>query len=158
MRLLSFDLFNDGSGTNLLSNGDATTTPIKPTIETAELISKTGGVFVVIEKDECNTGLLLANNSVMKPMVTSPLRYESADRTSTILLSVSSKRIDVSDIRFALSKTCEQLTFCVVEDDDAPISKLLDDDVVVTSISVPRINPLVGYTRAFLTTGLMMNA
>jgi hypothetical protein len=152
-------LFIDGSGTNLLSNGDATTTPIKPTIETAELISKTGGVFVVIEKDECNTGLLLANNIVMKPMVTSPLRYESADRTSTILLSASSKRIDVSDIRFVLSKTCEQLTFCfVVEDDDTPISKLLDDDdVVVTSISVPRINPLVGYTRAFAT-GLMMNA
>ena len=60
MTLLSFVLYSfDGSGTNLLSNGDAITTPIKPTIETAELISKTGGVFVVIEKDECNTGLLL---------------------------------------------------------------------------------------------------
>lgn len=69
MTLLSFVLYSfDGSGTNLLSNGDAITTPIKPTIETAELISKTGGVFVVIKKDECNTGLLLANNSVMKPM------------------------------------------------------------------------------------------
>jgi len=37
------------------------------------------------------------------------------------------------------------------------ISKLLDDDVVVTSISVPRINPLVGYTREFAA-GLMMKA